>query len=148
MSLSCRPRVSRQFHLACMGRDISGGMESANARASKRRRSPDPKPAGFSDIAPAIRKERQMRICSSSKARAAAEGLEHRVLMSSSIESIDGTGNNLAHTTWGSTGTDLLRKAPAAYADGISSPGGKGRPSARVISNLIDAEPTGTATNN
>ncbi|HEX4794131.1 MAG TPA: peroxidase family protein [Humisphaera sp.] len=68
--------------------------------------------------------------------------------MSSTVESIDGTGNNLAHSTWGSANTDLLRKAVAAYADGISAPGGTSRPSARVISNLIDAEPDGTPTNN
>ncbi|MDB5350209.1 MAG: hypothetical protein JWN86_1456 [Planctomycetota bacterium] len=54
------------------------------------------------------------------------------------IRSIDGTGNNQANPTWGSAGVDLLRIAPAAYADGISSPAGVDRPSARVISNTID----------
>ena len=38
--------------------------------------------------------------------------------------SIDGTGNNLPTPTWGSAGTDLLRIAPAAYADGVSTPAG------------------------
>jgi hypothetical protein len=33
--------------------------------------------------------------------------------------SFDGTGNNVAHPTWGSVGQDLLRVSPAAYGDGI-----------------------------
>ena len=48
------------------------------------------------------------------------------------VRSIDGTGNNLAHPDWGSAGVDLLRIAPAAYADGVSTPAGADRPSARV----------------
>jgi peroxidase len=55
----------------------------------------------------------------------------------SAVESIDGTGNNLVHATWGSTNTDLLRIAAAAYADGISAPAGADRPSARAISNAV-----------
>src|SRR6185436_19500133 len=51
--------------------------------------------------------------------------------------SIDGTGNNLANPTWGSAGVDLLRLAPAAYADGLSAPAGADRPSAREISNAV-----------
>jgi hypothetical protein len=43
----------------------------------------------------------------------------------------------LANPTWGSAGVDLLRIAPAMYADGISVPGGAARPSARVISNTV-----------
>lgn len=54
--------------------------------------------------------------------------------------SIDGTGNNLANPTWGSTGERLLRIAPVDYADGISALGGAGRPSARAISNAVHAE--------
>jgi hypothetical protein len=53
------------------------------------------------------------------------------------VRSIDGTGNNTANTTFGSTDVDLLRTAPAAYGDGISSPAGEDRPSARVISNTV-----------
>ena len=56
------------------------------------------------------------------------------------VESIDGTGNNLQNTTWGSTNIDLLRIAAAAYADGISSPAGADRPSARAISNAVAAQ--------
>ena len=69
-----------------------------------------------------------------------AEALESRVLLSADVRSIDGSGNNLVHTDWGSAGTDLLRFAPAAYADGISTPAGDDRPSARVVSNTIAAQ--------
>ncbi|MBI3862694.1 MAG: peroxidase [Planctomycetia bacterium] len=73
----------------------------------------------------------------------AAEVLEARALLSApEVRSIDGTGNNLAHAAWGSAGSDLLRTAPAAYGDGISTPAGVDRPSARVISNTIDAQST------
>ncbi|MGD9648088.1 MAG: peroxidase family protein [Pirellulales bacterium] len=51
--------------------------------------------------------------------------------------SYDGTGNNLLHPDWGSAGSALLREAPAAYADGIASPAGANRPSAREISNAL-----------
>src|SRR4051812_6310067 len=78
------------------------------------------------------------------------ESLENRQLFSvntvttsstaSAVESIDGTGNNLVHTSWGSTNTDLLRIAAAAYADGISTPAGANRPDARAISNAVMAQ--------
>jgi hypothetical protein len=51
--------------------------------------------------------------------------------------SIDGSGNNPQHPNWGSTGIDLLRTAPAAYTDHISSPAGANLLSARAISNII-----------
>jgi hypothetical protein len=63
--------------------------------------------------------------------------LEERAAPTDVFRSIDGAGNNLAHVTWGSAGVDLLRVAPAMYADGISLPAGTNRPSARVISNTI-----------
>src|SRR5689334_6297224 len=53
-----------------------------------------------------------------------------------------GTGNNLTHTQWGSTGEELLRKAAAEYGDGISTLAGADRPSARVISNALAAQTT------
>jgi peroxidase len=59
--------------------------------------------------------------------------------MSGDVESIDGTGNNLLHPKWGSAGVDLLRNAVADYSDGISSPAGSHRPSARAVSNAIAA---------
>ena len=55
------------------------------------------------------------------------------------VRSIDGTGNNLETPELGSTGEQLLRVAPADYADEISSPGGEDRPSARDISNALSA---------
>src|SRR4051794_8984198 len=55
----------------------------------------------------------------------------------SGVRSFDGTGNNTLHPSWGSAGVDLIRVAPAAYADGASAPAGQNRPSARVISNAV-----------
>ncbi|MCA9147333.1 MAG: hypothetical protein KDB05_31365, partial [Planctomycetales bacterium] len=55
------------------------------------------------------------------------------------VRSIDGTGNNLENTELGSAGEQLLRVAPADYADGISSPAGEDRPSPREISNALSA---------
>jgi hypothetical protein len=51
--------------------------------------------------------------------------------------SVDGTGNNVAQVEWGSTQEKLLRLAKAEYGDGISTPSGTDRPSARAISNAI-----------
>ena len=65
--------------------------------------------------------------------------LESRSLLSG-FRSIDGSGNNSAHPDWGAVGIDLLRLSPAAYADGVSTPAGADRPSARVISNAIAAQ--------
>lgn len=50
---------------------------------------------------------------------------------------IDGSGNNVTNTAWGSVGVDLLRTAPVGYGDGISSLAGADRPSAREISNAV-----------
>ena len=57
--------------------------------------------------------------------------------------SLDGRGNNVAHTAWGSAGADLMRYAPAAYGDSLSSPAGASRPSARLVSNTVCDEPEG-----
>jgi hypothetical protein len=70
--------------------------------------------------------------------RPRVEALEERC-QPAVYRSIDGTGNNLAHPEWGSTNEQLLRVAPAAYGDGISTPAGASRPSARVISNTLAA---------
>src|SRR4051812_22196395 len=56
------------------------------------------------------------------------------------VEAIDGSANNLAHTLWGSAGSDLLRIAAANYTDGISAPLSAGLPSARAISNAVAAQ--------
>jgi len=54
-----------------------------------------------------------------------------------STYSADGIGNNIAQVEWGSTQEKLLRLAKAEYGDGISTPNGTDRPSARAISNAI-----------
>lgn len=51
--------------------------------------------------------------------------------------SLDGSGNNVAHTAWGSAGVDLMRYAPTAYGDALATPGGASCPSARLISNTV-----------
>ncbi len=53
------------------------------------------------------------------------------------VEPINGLGNNLAQPAWGAAGSNFVRLAPAAFADGISAANGQSLPSARVISNLI-----------
>ena len=50
--------------------------------------------------------------------------------------SIDGRANNLNHLTWGMAGTNLLRKAPLSYTDGVSAPTNS-RPNPRTISILV-----------
>src|SRR5216684_1927285 len=71
------------------------------------------------------------------KLRLGVEALEERALLSSGFYSIDGTGNNPFRNALGSAGTDLIRIAPSAYADGASAPAGANRPSARDISNAL-----------
>ncbi|MCA9007108.1 MAG: peroxidase, partial [Planctomycetaceae bacterium] len=56
--------------------------------------------------------------------------------------SIDGTGNNVDNPELGSTYTELIRLAAAAYEDGLSTPAGEDRPSAREISNVLAAADT------
>lgn len=55
------------------------------------------------------------------------------------VRSIDGSGNNLENPELGSADTELLRVAENDYADGISTPAGEDRVSARVISNTLSA---------
>lgn len=65
------------------------------------------------------------------------ETLERRDLMTVGIRALDGSNNNLAHPDWGAVGADLLRVAPAEYADGRAAPAGADRPSARAVSNAL-----------
>ena len=51
------------------------------------------------------------------------------------IQSLDGSGNNLAHPTWGQAETNYLRAAPVRYADGIGVP--VAGPNARYLSNRV-----------
>ena len=55
----------------------------------------------------------------------------------STLYSFDGSGNNLSNITWGAAGNALIRKSGIAYGDGISSPAGSSRPSARLVSNSV-----------
>jgi hypothetical protein len=64
--------------------------------------------------------------------------LEAREAPTGGFEPIDGVGNNVTHKTWGSTGTDLIRVSPVAYADGISTPSLPNAPSARAVSNMLN----------
>lgn len=69
-----------------------------------------------------------------------AVGLAALLNVPAAAYSANGTGNNAANSTWGSAGSDLLRIAPAGYADGLSAPAGADRPSAREISNVVSAQ--------
>ncbi len=62
--------------------------------------------------------------------------LEDRAVPAS-VRSIDGSGNNARHADWGTAGSTFLRIAPAEYADGVSTPAGATRPSARAVSNAV-----------
>ena len=80
------------------------------------------------------------------------ERLEPRALLAVAplplpVQSIDGTGNNLTHPEWGSTGEPFLRVSSAAYGDGLASLSGADRPGERLISNQIFASPAGGITN-
>ena len=61
---------------------------------------------------------------------------------SDEVQSVDGTGNNLLNTQWGSTNIEFRRVVESDYADGISQPSGEDRLSAREISNLVFDQPT------
>jgi hypothetical protein len=63
------------------------------------------------------------------------ESLENRLVLD--FRSITGVGNNIAHASWGASGTDLLRVSPVAYADHISAPSQPNTINPRVISNNI-----------
>jgi peroxidase len=84
-----------------------------------------------------------------SRRRLTIEPLESRHLLSATtvnptpvlpVESIDGSGVNVSHPTYGQAGTDLLRAAAALFGDGISTPNGADLPSARLISNVLGAQ--------
>jgi hypothetical protein len=53
------------------------------------------------------------------------------------FRTIDGTMNNPVGVNWGAAGVNLWRRVPADYSDGVSSPSGNSRQSARAISNLV-----------
>jgi hypothetical protein len=69
------------------------------------------------------------------------EPLEQRTMLAADFRAIDGSGNNILHPEWGTTDEQLLRTAPAEYGDGISTPAGSDRLSARAISEMVVAQP-------
>lgn len=56
------------------------------------------------------------------------------------VASVDGSQNNLLHTDWGSTDSQLVRLVSVEYADGVWIPTGDDRLSAREISNAVSAQ--------
>ncbi len=60
------------------------------------------------------------------------------------IYSPSGTGNNIANPSWGTTQTAFVRRSAAEYTDGISTPAGIDRASARAISNAINTDTADT----
>jgi peroxidase len=64
-----------------------------------------------------------------------------RTLPKGPFRAVDGTGNNTAHPTWGAAPTLLIQNVPMSYGDSISSMGGASRPNARLISNVVVAQP-------
>src|SRR6516165_9660467 len=61
------------------------------------------------------------------------ERLEVRIVPDA--RSINGYGNNIDHPTEGMGATDLIRKSPVAYTDGISAHSAPNTINPRVISN-------------
>ena len=59
---------------------------------------------------------------------------------SSPFRSIDGSGNNQSNPDINAAHTPLLRQLSADYADGVAALAGPQRPSAREISNLVNAQ--------
>ena len=52
----------------------------------------------------------------------------------------NGEGNNVANPNWGKVKSPYLRFTRPAYADGVSSPAGASRVSARVVSNNVSSQ--------
>ncbi|XP_014272610.1 dual oxidase [Halyomorpha halys] len=64
----------------------------------------------------------------------ASTSLGHRRESYTEIQRYDGWYNNLAHPDWGSVESQMTRKTPAAYWDGVYMMAGEDRPSARNLS--------------
>jgi len=71
-----------------------------------------------------------------------------RANINSDIEPFDGKGNNIMNPDWGSANEQFLRLSPVDYTDGISSPSGVNRPSARTVSNTFSVSPEDGIANN
>ncbi|MFT5291047.1 MAG: peroxidase [Planctomycetota bacterium] len=57
-----------------------------------------------------------------------------------SFRTIDGSSNNLNFPTMGQAGIGLLRSSAPQYGDGLSTPSGASRPSARAVSNALSSQ--------
>ncbi len=83
-----------------------------------------------------------------SVARPVSKPIINALGLNLAYRSIDGSGNNSAHPSWGAANTELLRDTPPGYEDGVSSMAGQSRPGAREISNgVVDQSAIGTTTN-
>jgi peroxidase len=71
----------------------------------------------------------------------AAQAPNTRSLPTGPYRSADGSGNNVANPKWGSAGGLLLQNVPMEYGDGFSTMAGANRPNARLISNIVVAQP-------
>lgn len=60
-----------------------------------------------------------------------------RMFTLNEIQRFDGWYNNLAHPSWGSVESQLTRKAPPSYADGVYMMAGDDRPSPRALSQAL-----------
>ena len=58
-------------------------------------------------------------------------------LSAQDFRSVDGSGNNLQNTQWGSSGAELVSIVSNGFADQISSVDGQDRPNPRVLSNAL-----------
>jgi hypothetical protein len=85
----------------------------------------------------ASRQEVRRRLAALKARRSSVETLEGRQLCATDFRSFDGTGNNVKTPQWGSTVEQYIRLAPAGYSDGMASPAGADRPSARAVSNSL-----------
>jgi peroxidase len=65
---------------------------------------------------------------------------DHSNSNNDNTRSIDGSGNNLRDPLMGATFTELLRLVFSDYADGISEIPEAGRPSPRLISNIVNSQ--------
>lgn len=73
-----------------------------------------------------------------------AEGMVDMNCPLAEVRSIDGSGNNTNDGSVGQAGTALRADVVQTYGDGISSPNGTARPSARAISNAACAQTEAT----
>ncbi len=60
--------------------------------------------------------------------------------LNTNFRSIDGSGNNPNISTLGAAHTPLIRMFPNAYSDGVETLAGENRPSARAISQVVNAQ--------